>query len=177
MAAITAAARFFILCAGFILMSSGWASAAYPDHAVKIIVPFAAGGPTDVMARLLAQKLSEDLKQQFYVENHAGAGGNIGMVMVARSAADGYTLLIATSSLAINPSLYPDVAYDPRKDFAAIGLIATSPNLVLVHPSVPARSIVELIALAKKDPGRLDFASTGTGTSSIFRLLSIAVAP
>ncbi len=165
MAALTAAARAIALCAGFVLTSTGWAAAAYPDHAVKIIVPFAAGGPTDVMARLLAQKLSEDLKQQFYVENHAGAGGNIGMVMVARSAADGYTILVASSSYTVNPSLYASNPYDPYKDFAPITLAAASPNILSVHPSVPAKTVRELIALLQANPGKYSIANAGIGTT------------
>jgi tripartite-type tricarboxylate transporter receptor subunit TctC len=165
MAAITAAARAIALCAGFVLTSTGWAAAAYPDHAVKVIVPFAAGGPTDVMARLLAQKLSEDLKQQFYVENHAGAGGNIGMVMVARSAADGYTILVASSSYTVNPSLYASNPYDPYKDFAPITLAAASPNILSVHPSVPAKTVKELIALLQANPGKYSIANAGIGTT------------
>jgi tripartite-type tricarboxylate transporter receptor subunit TctC len=131
-----------------------------------LIVPYPAGGGNDLIARLVANQMSASLGQQIVIENRGGAGSTLGTRDVARSAPDGYTLLIATSSLAINPSLYPDAGYDPRKDFAPIGLIATSPNLVLVHPSVPAQSIAELIALAKKEPGKLDFASTGTGTST-----------
>jgi tripartite-type tricarboxylate transporter receptor subunit TctC len=165
MAAITAAARAIALCAGFVLTSTGWAAAAYPDHAVKVIVPFAAGGPTDVMARLLAQKLSEDLKQQFYVENHAGAGGNIGMVMVARSVADGYTILVASSSYTVNPSLYASNPYDPYKDFAPITLAAASPNILSVHPSVPAKTVKELIALLEANPGKYSIANAGIGTT------------
>ena len=109
--------------------------------------------------------MSASLGQPIVVENRGGAGGTIATRQVAKAEPDGYTLLIATSSLAINPSLYPNVGYDPRKDFAPIGLIASSSNVVLVHPSVPARSIAELIALAKQQPGKLDFASTGTGSS------------
>ena len=165
MAGITTAARALALCAGFFLTSTGWAAAAYPDHAVKIIVPFAVGGPTDVMARLLAQKLSEDLKQQFYVENHAGAGGNIGMVMVARSAADGYTILVASSSYTVNPSLYASNPYDPYKDFAPITLAAASPNILSVHPSVPAKTVKELIALLQANPGKYSIANAGIGTT------------
>jgi tripartite-type tricarboxylate transporter receptor subunit TctC len=165
MAALTAAARAIALCAGFVLTSTGWAAAAYPDHAVKVIVPFAAGGPTDVMARLLSQKLSEDLKQQFYVENHAGAGGNIGMVMVARSAADGYTILVASSSYTVNPSLYASNPYDPYKDFAPITLAAASPNILSVHPSVPAKTVKELIALLQANPGKYSIANAGIGTT------------
>ena len=109
------------------------------------------------------------------IENRGGAGSTIGTRDAARSAPDGYTLLIATSSLAINPSLYPNAAYDPKKDFAPIGLIATSPNFVLVNPAVPAHSVAELIALARKDPGKLDFASTGTGTSTHLAALLFAM--
>jgi tripartite-type tricarboxylate transporter receptor subunit TctC len=141
-------------------------AADYPTRPIMVIVPYPAGGGNDVIARLVAAKMSASLGQQIVIENRGGAGSTIGTRDVARSAPDGYTLLIATSSLGINPSLYPDVAYDPKKDFAPIGLIATSPNLVLVHPSVPAHSIAELIALAKQQPGKLDFASTGTGTST-----------
>ena len=141
-------------------------AAEYPTRPITLIVPYPPGGGNDVIARLLAAKMSVSLGQQIVIENRGGAGSTIGTRDVARSAPDGYTLLIATSSLAINPSVYPDVRYDPRKDFAPVGLIAQSPNLLLVHPSVPAHSIAELIALAKKEPGKLDFASTGTGTST-----------
>jgi tripartite-type tricarboxylate transporter receptor subunit TctC len=108
---------------GVAFFAAGWltvpkpAAAAYPDHPVKIIAPFAAGGPTDVVARILAQKLSESLKQQFFVENHVGAGGNLGMTLAARSTPDGYTILVASSSYVVNPSLYANNPYDPYKDF------------------------------------------------------------
>ena len=140
-------------------------AADYPDHAVKVIVPFAAGGPTDVMARLIAQKLSESLKQQFYVEDHAGAGGNIGMTMAARSAPDGYTVLVASSSFMVNPSLYATPPYDPYKDFAPVTRAAATPNIVVVHPSVPAKTIKELIDLVKANPGKYTFANAGIGTT------------
>jgi tripartite-type tricarboxylate transporter receptor subunit TctC len=137
----------------------------YPAHNITLIVPYAAGGGNDALGRLVAEKMSKTLKQTIVVENRGGAGGTIGTRQVAKSAPDGYTILIATSSLAINPSLYPNVGYDPRKDFAPIGLIASSANILLVHPNVPAKSVKELIALAKKTPGRLNAASTGTGSS------------
>ncbi len=140
-------------------------AADYPDHAVKVIVPFAAGGPTDVMARLVAQKLSESLKQQFYVEDHAGAGGNIGMTMAARSAPDGYTVLVASSSFMVNPSLYATPTYDPYKDFAPVTRAAATPNIVVVHPSIPAKTINDLIALVKANPGKYTFANAGIGTT------------
>jgi len=141
------------------------AAADYPDHAVKVIVPFAAGGPTDVMARLIAQKLSENLKQQFYVEDHAGAGGNIGMTMAARAAPDGYTVLVASSSFMVNPSLYATPPFDPHKDLAPVTRAAATPNIVVVHPSIPAKTINELIALVKANPGKYTFANAGIGTT------------
>lgn len=141
------------------------AAAAYPDHPVKVVVPFAAGGPTDVMARLVAQKLSDALKQQFYVENRPGAGGNIGMAEVARAKPDGYTLLVASSSYVVNPSLYAKAPYDPYKDFAPITLAAASPNILVVNASFPAKSVKELIDLLKKEPGKYTIANPGIGTT------------
>ena len=141
------------------------ASAAYPDKPVKIVVPFAPAGPTDVMARLIAQKLSESLKQQFFVENHPGAGGNIGMMQVARSAPDGYTILVASSSYTVNPSLYAKNPYDAFKDFAPITLAAASPNILVVHPSVPAKNVKELAALLKAEPTKYSIANPGVGTT------------
>jgi tripartite-type tricarboxylate transporter receptor subunit TctC len=140
-------------------------AADYPDKPVKVIVPFAAGGPTDVMARLIAQKLSEALKQQFYVENKPGAGGNIGMTQAARSTPDGYTLLVASSSFTVNPSLYAKNPYDPYKDFAPITLAAASPNILVVNPEVPAKTAQELIDLIKKEPGKYNIANPGVGTT------------
>lgn len=138
----------------------------YPTRPITLVVPYPAGGGNDVIARLVAAKMSASLGQAIVVENRAGAGSTIGTRDVARSKPDGYTLLIATSALAINPSLYPDAGYDPKADFAPVGLIATSANVVLVRASLPVRSIAELIALAKQQPGKLNFASTGTGTST-----------
>jgi tripartite-type tricarboxylate transporter receptor subunit TctC len=141
------------------------AAQTYPDRPITLVVPYPAGGGNDVLARLIAEKMAKSLNGAIVVENRGGAGGTIATRQVAKSTPDGYTLLIATSSLAINPSLYPNVGYDPRKDFAPIGLIASGANVALVHPSVPARSVAELIALAKEKPGKLDFASTGSGSS------------
>jgi tripartite-type tricarboxylate transporter receptor subunit TctC len=156
----------FSTCVTLAALVAGTAQAAgYPDHPVKLIVPFAPGGPTDVMARLLAQKLSESLHQQFYVENHAGAGGNIGMVMVARAPADGYTVLIASSSYTVNPSLYAANPFDPFKDFAPVTLAAAAPNILSVHPSVPAKTVKELIALMQAAPGKYSIANAGIGTT------------
>jgi tripartite-type tricarboxylate transporter receptor subunit TctC len=137
----------------------------YPTRPITLIVPYAAGGGNDVMARIVADKMGAALGQPIVVENRGGAGGSIATRAVAHAAADGYTLgLGGTGTLAIDPSLYPNVGYDPRKDFAPIGLIATSALVVLVHPSVPAKTIPELIALAKKEPGKLAFASAGVGS-------------
>jgi tripartite-type tricarboxylate transporter receptor subunit TctC len=140
-------------------------AAEYPARPITLIVPYAAGGGNDVIARIVAERMSASLGQPIVIENRGGAGGTIATRQVAKAEPDGYTLLIATSSLAINPSLYPNVGYDPRKDFSPVGLIASSSNVVLVHPSVPVKSIAELIALARQKPGGLDFASTGTGSS------------
>jgi len=140
------------------------AAAAYPDHLVKIIVPFAPGGPTDVVARIIAQKLSESLKQQFFVENHVGASGNLGMQIAARAAPDGYTVLVASSSYVTNPSLYVANPYDPYKDFIPITLAAAAPNVVTVNPSLPVKSMKELIALVQANPGKYSIANAGLGT-------------
>ncbi len=163
---ITQYFRTLVICAlAAAALSSGAIAQTYPDHPVTLVVPYPAGGGNDVLARLVAEKMAKPLGATIVVENRGGAGGTIATRQVAKSAPDGYTLLIATSSLAINPSLYPNVGYDPRKDFAPIGLIAQSSNVVLVHPSVPAKTIPELIALAKERPSKLDFASTGSGSS------------
>jgi tripartite-type tricarboxylate transporter receptor subunit TctC len=150
-------------------------AAGYPDHPVKIIAPFAAGGPTDVISRIIAQQLSESLKQYFIVENHVGAGGNLGMTLAARSAPDGYTILVASSSYVVNPSLYANNPYDPYKDFIPITLAAGSPNIVTVHPSVPVKTMKELIALILANPGKYSIANAGFGTtpqlaSELFKL-------
>jgi tripartite-type tricarboxylate transporter receptor subunit TctC len=160
-----------LLAAAFTLIASpperlAAAPADYPIRPITLVVPYPAGGGNDVIARLVAAKMSASLGQPIVIENRAGAGSTIGTRDVARSKPDGYTLLIATSALAINPSLYPDAGYDPEKDFAPVGLIATSANLVLARQSLPAHSVAELIALAKRQPGTLNFASTGAGTST-----------
>jgi tripartite-type tricarboxylate transporter receptor subunit TctC len=137
----------------------------YPTRPITLVVPYAAGGGNDVMARIVADKMGAALGQPIVVENRGGAGGSIATRAVAHAAADGYTLgLGGTGTLAIDPTLYPNVGYDPRKDFAPIGLIATSALVVLVHPSVPAKTIPELIALAKREDGKLTYASAGVGS-------------
>ena len=137
----------------------------YPARPVRMIVPFAAAGPTDVIGRIIAQKLSEDLGQQFYVENVPGGGGNTGTAQAAKSPADGYTILVVSTGFIINPSLYAKIPYDPFKDFSPVTLIAASPNVLTVAPSVPAKSVQELIALIKANPGKYSFAQPGTGST------------
>ena len=137
----------------------------YPTRPITLIVPYAAGGGNDVMARGVAEPMSRTLGQRIVIENHGGAGGSIGTRQVAIAAPDGYTLgLGGTGTLAIDPTLYPNAGYDPRKDFAPVGLIATNPMIILVNPSLPARNVQELIALAKAQPGKLNYASAGTGS-------------
>ena len=137
----------------------------YPSRPITLIVPYAAGGGNDLMARTAAEKMSKTLGHQIVIENRGGAGGSIATRAIAKAAPDGYTLgLGGTGTLAINPTLYGNVGYDPRKDFAPVGLIATSALVVCVHPALSARSIGELIALAKTQPGKLNYASAGTGS-------------
>jgi tripartite-type tricarboxylate transporter receptor subunit TctC len=137
----------------------------YPTRPVRVIVPFAPGGPADVLARLVAQALSQTFGQQLYVENQAGAGGNLGMAAGARAAPDGYTITVVSTSYVVNPSLYSSIPYDPRKDFAPITLAAVSPNILVVHPSIPASNVAELIAFLKQNPGKYSFAHAGVGTT------------
>lgn len=157
--------RLITLLIAIIVAPASFAQGKYPDRPVKIIVPFAPAGPTDVMARLIAQKLSMALGQQFFIENHAGAGGNIGMTAAAKSPPDGYTILVASSSYVVNPSLYAKNPYDPYKDFEPITLAAASPNVIAVHPDIPAKTLKELIDLVKANPGKYTLANPGIGTT------------
>ena len=152
------------LCAAVFSALPAYA-AGYPDHPVKIIVPFAAGGPTDVMARLIAAKLTDKLGQRFYIENIAGAGGNIGTVNAAKAAGDGYTILFASSSYVVNPSLYLNCPYDPYKDFIPVVLAAVTPNILIVNPTIEAKTAKELIDLIKANPNKFTDASPGIGTT------------
>jgi tripartite-type tricarboxylate transporter receptor subunit TctC len=137
----------------------------YPTRPITLVVPYAAGGGNDAMARTVADRMGRTLGQQVIVENKPGAGGNIATRAAAKAAPDGYTLVIGgTGTLAVNPTLYANAGYDPRKDFAPVGLIGSSALIVVVHPSVPTNSISELIALARKEPGRLNYASAGVGS-------------
>jgi tripartite-type tricarboxylate transporter receptor subunit TctC len=147
----------------------------YPDKPVRIIVPFAPAGPTDVVARLIAAKLSERLGKQFYIENVTGAGGNTGMGQAARAAPDGYTILFVSSSYVVNPSLYPKIPYDPFRDFIPVTVAGDAPNILLVHPSVPAKTVAELVDYIRANPGKVSYGSAGTGTTphlsgELFRL-------
>jgi tripartite-type tricarboxylate transporter receptor subunit TctC len=137
---------------------------AYPNRPVKLVAPFAPGGPVDVVARVLAPKLSEGLGQQFYVENHPGGSGNIGTALVAKAPPDGYTVLVISSTLMVNPSLFAKLGFDTTTDLAPVSLVGVSPQVLLVHPSVPATSIKELVAWVKASPGQHSYAHAGLGT-------------
>ncbi len=138
---------------------------AYPTRAVRMVVPSSSGGGADITARIISPKLSEYLRQQVVVENRAGAGTMIGGEVVARAAPDGYTLLLATAPLAINPAMYRKVPYDALRDFAPITQVVSLPNLLISHPSLPVKTVKELIAFARSRPGALSFASAGVGTA------------
>ena len=158
MQAFAAAALFGIAAAAM--------AQSYPSKPIRLVVPFPPGGGNDIVARTVNIKLPGLLGQNLIIDNRAGAGGNIGAEIVAKSAPDGYTLLIANNALTANLSLYSRLPYDPFKDFVPIAMGATSPNMVVVHPSLPARNVKELIALAKAKPGAITFASPGPGTPS-----------
>src|ERR1700716_4176862 len=159
-------------------LASGVAAATaqgYPNKPVRIVVGFTAGGPTDLIARVVAQKLSASLGQQFYVENVGGAGGNTAAGQVARVTPDGYTIMAISTGFLVNPSLYAKVPYDPIKDFAAVSLVAVSPNVVVVNPSVAAKTLPELVQLIRDNPGKYSYAGPGVGSTphlggELFRL-------
>jgi tripartite-type tricarboxylate transporter receptor subunit TctC len=147
----------------------------YPDRPVRVIVPFPPGGPTDVTARLIANSLSERLGKQFYVENVGGAGGNTGVGQAARAAPDGYTMVVVSTGFIVNASLYTKIPYDPQKDFQPITLAAASPNVLIVNPSVPAKTVKEFVDLVRANPGKYSFGGPGTGSTphlsgELFRL-------
>src|SRR5438445_6400969 len=166
-----------LLLAAVLLLGGASAVTAqgYPNRPVRVVVGFPAGGPTDVIARMVAQRLSDSLGQQFFVENIGGAGGNTASGQVARASADGYTIMAISTGFVVNPSLYAKVPYDPVKDFAAVTLVAVSPNVVVVNPTVPAKSLPELVQLIKDNPGKYSFAGPGVGSTphlggELFRL-------
>ncbi|NOJ43061.1 Bug family tripartite tricarboxylate transporter substrate binding protein [Bradyrhizobium australiense] len=147
----------------------------YPSRPVRVVVGFPAGGPTDAIARIVAQKLSDNLGQQFFVENIGGAGGNTAAGQVARATPDGYTIMAISTGFVVNPSLYAKVPYDPVKDFAPVTLVAVSPNVVVVNPQVPAKTLPELVQLVRDNPAKYSFAGPGVGSTphlggELFRL-------
>lgn len=159
---------FTMLVAGLVILGSAAASAqSYPAKPVRIIVPFPAAGGTDLMARTIADKIGTALGQQFIVDNRTGAGGTLGSDLVAKSAPDGYTLLVSSSSpMVIGPNLMQKPPYDPLRSFSPIIIISSAPNVLVIHPSVPVKNVKELIALALQRPGQLNYASNGAGTLS-----------
>jgi tripartite-type tricarboxylate transporter receptor subunit TctC len=146
------------------LLSTIASSQTYPTRPVRVIVPYAAAGPSDILARITAQKLSEHLGKQFYVENIGGAGGNVGMGQGARAAPDGYTLLVVPPNIVVNPAMYDTVPYDPYKDFDPVTIAVSSPTVLTVHPSLEVQTVKELAELIKSNPAKYSFASPGTGT-------------
>jgi tripartite-type tricarboxylate transporter receptor subunit TctC len=169
----TLTARLLTFCASLVasLVICGWLAAtseaadSYPNHKVHMIVPFAAGGPTDVIGRMVAERLSDAWGQQLYVEDMPGAGGNLGVETAARAAPDGYTIVVVSTGFIINPSMYSKIGYDPIKDFAPISLVAASPNVVTVNPALPAKNLKELIDLIKSNPGKYSYAQPATGST------------
>ncbi len=152
-----------------VMAACGGSTAAenYPARPITLVVPFPPGGSTTIVARIIADKMSETLGQSIVIDNRGGAGGTVATRAVARSSPDGYTIVLGyTGTLAIGPSLYPNVGYDPTKDFAPIGRIGTAPNTLVVHPSFPVHSVAELIAYAKANPGKVNYGSAGIGTVS-----------
>jgi tripartite-type tricarboxylate transporter receptor subunit TctC len=155
----------FVTSGGVAYAQAPTATSEYPVKTVRTVVSYAPGGATDIMARVVAQKLTEALGRSFVVDNQSGAGGVIGDALVARAAPDGYTLLATSSTFAINPAVVAKLPFDAVKSFAPIGLVAQAPFVLTVHPALPAKSVKELIALAKTRPGTLDYASAGQGTA------------
>ncbi len=160
-------ARAATLALAALLVNSGAQAQAWPNKPVKVVVAFTAGGTTDILARGVGQQLAERLKQPFVVENKPGAGGNTGTEMVVRAPADGYTLIVnSVGPIAVNPTLYPKLPYNPLTELVPVVQIAEVPNVLVVHPSLPARTMEEFVAHAKANPGVLNYGSTGIGTSS-----------
>jgi tripartite-type tricarboxylate transporter receptor subunit TctC len=153
-----------VFCSLNILHSPAIQAQEYPQRVVKILVPFAPGGPSDIIARILAQKLSENLGKPFIVENKPGGSANIGITQVAKSAPDGYTLILVSSALVINPSLFSNPGFDVVKDFSPVALPVSSPNILVLHPSFPAKNMKEFLQQVRANPGKFDYASPGNGT-------------
>src|SRR5947207_7257599 len=157
--------KFLGALVSLLLAGTAFAQSAYPTHAVRLVVPYAAGGVSDIMGRALAQKMSELLGQPMVVENRGGAAGALGTDVVAKSAADGYALVLCSlTAYAIAPNMNKSVAYDPVKDFSSIGGVAIAPNILTVNTSAPFHTLKELVAYAKANPGKLTFGSSGVGS-------------
>lgn len=165
------------VAAGLSLIAVTAGAQSYPARPIRMIIPFSPGGATDVPGRILAQKLSEAFGQQVVVDNRPGAGSTIGTELAAKSPADGYTLLLTATPFVISAGLYKKLPFDPLKDFAPVTQIGSAPNVLVVHPSLPAQSVRELIALARAQPGRIDFASSGNGSAQhLFGALFMSLA-
>lgn len=156
----------FLSCIAFASFSAGLMAQGYPSKPIRFIVPYAPGGGTDIIARIIGQELSRALGQPVVVDNRAGAGGTIGTDLAAKAPPDGYTMVLNGSSVAFAPSLYKNLPYDTVHDFAAVSLVASQPNILAVHPVLPVKSVRELIALAKAKPGAINYASGGTGAAN-----------
>jgi tripartite-type tricarboxylate transporter receptor subunit TctC len=159
--------KFFsrLLAAGFILIASSASAQPYPNHVVRIILPYPPGGSLDALGRMVFDRMSQTLGQQFVIDYRPGASGSIGTELVARAVPDGHTILLNTLPFVVNPSLYKKLPYDTVKDFAPVSLLASSPFVLVVHPSVPVKTVAEFIALAKQRPGKLNYSSAGIGTN------------
>ncbi len=157
----------FAMGVALAIASHGALAQAYPTKPVRLLVPFPPGGSTDIVARIVSQQVSERLGQQVVIENRGGAGGTIGTALVAKAPADGYTLVLGTTSThVVAPAVYPKLDYDPIKDFAPVSLLAVTPYLLVVHPDVKARTLKEFIEVARAQPGKLNYASAGTGSTT-----------
>jgi tripartite-type tricarboxylate transporter receptor subunit TctC len=160
------AAALFGLAASAASVAQAAADKGYPDKPIHLIVPFPAGASSDIVGRIIAEKLGENIGEQVVADNRAGAGGNLGIGAASKSPPDGYTIVIATASIAVSPSLYRNLGYDPVKDLAPVARLTSIPNVLLVHPSVPAKTLKQFIELARKEPGKLNFGSGGAGTTN-----------
>jgi tripartite-type tricarboxylate transporter receptor subunit TctC len=155
------------VCTGALAQTTApGAAQSYPVKPIRLVVPFPAGASSDVVGRMLGQKLSEQLGQQVVTDNRAGAGGNLGIGVAAKSPPDGYTIVLATASIAVSPSLYSNLGYDPVRDLAPVARLTTIPNVLLVHPSVPAKTLRQFVNLARAHPGKLNYGSGGAGTTN-----------